>query len=459
MDWRPDITGGEGFIHQRIVRALEADIAVGALTPDTRLPTHRDLAHRLGVGVGAVTQAYAQAEARGLIASRVGRGSFVAGPQSRGSPEAIQPGIIDLARNTAPSLAAATHLATTLTALRRRNDLAVHLGYPPPAGMESHRRAGAAWLGATVEWPDVDADRIICTGGAQQAIAVAMAAACRPGDAVIVEEATFSGLKTLADHMGYLLKPVAMDRHGILPDAMDRMADATSARVAYLQPLQNPTGRIMDLERRHAILAVARRRGMMIVEDDLYGAYAADLALPPLAVLAPDRVFYVSGLSKSLTPGLRVGYLVPPLGGDRFARCLTALRAVAFGPPGLAGLIAAQWIEDGTAHTVLGAHKTEFAARSDLARGILAGAEAPRNQTATHLWVPMSELAAERAAARALTRGVEVTPAAAPQIAGSDTHGLRVCLGAAPNRAVLVQGLTALARAMIDGADDGLGMV
>jgi len=457
-DWRPQIEFGEGFIHQRIVQALEADIAAGVLAPDTRLPTHRRLAESLGVGVGAVTRAYAEAELRGLLTARVGRGSFVARPPERLS--AASEGPINLGLNLPPSAAAQSQLSDTLARLRRRGDLMEHLDYGPAAGFESHRRAGAAWLGLTAGWPELDWRRLIVCGGAQQAIAASLAACIRPGEALIVEEATFTGVKALAAHMDYRIVGARLDHDGLTPEGLDEAAARSGARVVYVQPLQNPTGRIMSPARREAIIAVARRRGLMIVEDDLYSAYARDVEAVPLARLAPDLVFYVNGLSKSLTPGLRIGYCVPPVGGDWAARALDALRAIAFGPPGIGGLVAVQWIEDGVAGDILAAHRTELTARTALAIEALGvAAERPANAAATHFWLPMSELNAERAAARAQRQGVLVTPPLAPQTTGSREHGLRVCLGGPPNRAVFEEGLRRLVRALNEAPERSFGGV
>jgi DNA-binding transcriptional MocR family regulator len=459
-EWAPRIESGEGYIHRRIVAALEADIAAGLLAPDARLPTHRRLAEQLGVSLGAVTRAYVEAEAKGLITARVGRGSFVASsinPSRSGGEDGSS---IDLSLNLAPSAPAQAHLAEALTRLRRRSDLGDHAGYAPLAGFEAHRRAAATWLATTGRWRDLDWRRIIECGGAQQAIAISLAAVCRPGDAVIAEAATFTGLKALAAHMDYRLVGADLDGEGLSPEALDRAAAESGARVAYIQPLQNPTGRIMSLERRRAIVEVARRRGLMIVEDDLYGAYASELDLPPLATLAPEQVFYVSGLSKSLSPGLRIGYCVPPLAGDWLDRCLGSLRAIAFGPPGFGGLIAVQWIEDGTALEILSAHRSALTARTALALSVLGeAAERPPNAGATHLWLPMSDLDAERAAARALREGVLITPPTAHMLPGARDYGLRVCLGATPDLPALERGLKVLARALSERADRTLGMV
>ena len=458
-EWRPTIEPGPGLIPDRILAALKADVATGVLAPNTRLPTHRRLAELLGVSVGAVTRAYAEAEQSGLVTAHVGRGSFVAGPAAgRAEPQADS-GPIDLGRNVAPSAQAEARLADSFARLRRRADLAAYLDYPPPAGFDEQRRAGAAWLsrigGGAVDWR-----RLICTAGAQQAIAISLAAVCRPGDTVIVEAATFTGVKALAAHMGYRLAGAAMDAQGLTPEGLEAAAASSGARAVYLQPLQNPTGRIMSLARRGAIVDVARRRDLILIEDDLYGAYASELALPTLASLAPERVFHVSGLSKSLTPGLRIGYCVTPTGAGWMDAALGALRAIAFGAPGLGALVASQWIEDGTADAILAAHRTALTERAALAQTILGdAAERPLNRAATHLWLPMSELEAERSAARALRGGVQVSPPTAALTDGSREHGLRVCLGGAPSLTVLERGLRILAGALSAGDERSLGMV
>jgi DNA-binding transcriptional MocR family regulator len=460
-EWRPTIEAGPGLIPDRIVAALKADIATGVLEPNTRLPTHRRLAELLGVSVGAVTRAYAEAEHSGLVYAHVGRGSFVAGAALSGETRLARDNDpIDLGRNVAPSAEAEARLADTFGRLRRRGDLAAHLDYPPPAGFEAQRRAGAAWLSRTTGGADIDWRRLICTGGAQQAIAISLAAACRPSDAVVVEAATFTGLKALSAHMDYRLIGAAMDAEGLTPEALDAAAASSGAKAAYVQPLQNPTGRIMSLARRQAIVGVARRRGLMLVEDDLYGAYAADLGLPTLASLAPERVFHVSGLSKSLTPGLRIGYCLAPEGGAGMDAALGALRAIAFGPPGLGGLVASQWIEDGTADAILAAHRAALTERADLAIRLLGEvAERPLNRAATHLWLPMGELEAERIAARALRGGVQVSPPTAALTDAATEHGLRVCLGGPSSLALLERGLRIVADTLASGDEPSLGMV
>lgn len=445
-DWRPELPPSADPIYARIVEALAADIDRGALPEHTRLPTQRALAEQLGVGVGTVTRAYVEAEARGLLDATVGRGSFVA---ARARPRGDGP--IELSRNVPPFAPAEAALRRGMAAIARRGDLVDLLDYAPPGGMPAARAAGAVWLERTSNFSKVDPERLICCAGAQQAIMAALGALCRPGEALIVEEATFAGLRSAASLAGLNLVGVAMDAEGITPAALDQAAMKSGARTAYVLPFQNPTARVMSLDRRRTLVAVARRRNLTLIEDDLYGAYAAELGLPPLAELAPDRVAYVSGLSKSLAPGLRVGFLLPP--ASVHGRALEAVRAMAFGSPTFGGVLATQWIEDGEAFAILDAVRDEIATRTTLARAVLGEAMASLRLTASpHVWLPMDELAAERVAGAALRAGAQVTPPKAPYLTGAPVAGLRVCLGAAPDQALLRRGLETVARSLGSGA-------
>jgi DNA-binding transcriptional MocR family regulator len=127
------------------------------------------------------------------------------------------------------------------------------------------------------------------------------------------------GVKALAEHAGYRLKGLAMDAEGLLPEALDEAAATAPTGPSPLPTLQNPTGRIMSAARRAEIVAVARKRDLLLIEDDIYAVYAPD-APPPLAVLAPERTFHVSAVSKSLAPGLRHGFLIAPP-GDHWTGC------------------------------------------------------------------------------------------------------------------------------------------
>jgi DNA-binding transcriptional MocR family regulator len=457
--WTPTLPAGDAPLYERLVDALRADIVSGDLGAGARLPPQRDLAHRLGVGLGTVTRAYVEAEKAGLVEAHVGRGSFVRGGTAGKSARPADSGPINLFHNIAPNGPADARLADTLNRLRKRPDLIDHLHYSPSAGLEVQRRAGAAWLERSGGLVGADWTRLACTAGAQQALALAFGAVARPGDTVLCEASTFYGVKALAEHAGYRLKGLAMDAEGLLPDALDEAAAAGAYKAVAVQPtLQNPTGRIMSAARREAIVAVARKRDLLLIEDDIYAVYAPD-APPPFAVLAPERTFHVSAVSKSLAPGLRHGFLIAPP-GEHMDRVLRAVRALAYAPPAFGGLIATQWIEDGTADVIVAEVQAEMTARLAMAREILGGAiEAPMSASAPHVWLPMSELDAERLAGRALRGGVELTPPSAPVVEPGATTGVRLCLGAARDREELERGLRIVAAAVSDVDERSRGVI
>lgn len=447
-DWLPALDAAAGgSLQARLLAALARDIGAGRLAPGTQLPPQRALAWRLGISLGTVTKAYAAAERRGLVTAHVGRGSFVAGGDEAATRGA--PAVIDLGINLPPPGIAAARLDEALARLQRRRDRSELVGYAPPLGVERHRRAAAAGLAAlglgAVDWRD-----LVITAGAQHGMALAFAALAKPGDTILVEAATYHGMKSLALHAGYRLHGLAMDGEGLVPAALDEAARPDA--VLYTMPtLQNPTGRRMSRERRAAIVEIARRRQLWIVEDDVYGALAPPgAAAPPLARLLPERCLYVSSVSKLLVPGLRTGFLLLPRGATALREAIAgAIQATAIALPALGPSLVAQWLEDGTAAAMIEAARREAAARIAIARDILGPAYVPAAAPpALHLWLDLPELEAERVAGRALRDGVAVTPPAAPIVDGRLVSGLRLCLGAAPDRAILRRALRIVAAAL-----------
>ena len=449
--WQPALRKGTKPIYEQLIEGLERDVASGVLAPGGQLPPQRDLAYRLKIGIGTVTKVYAEARRRGLLTATVGRGSFVAGQKS--SP--LQPdAVIDFSRNISTFAPAVARLGDALAAIRRRADLADHLAYAPPAGMTSHRQAGAKWIASSVDFVDADWRRLIVCEGGQHAMALAFASLCKAGDTVMTEAATFFGMKSLAEHLGLRLQGLKMDEQGLLPEALDRAA-AAGAKVLYTIPtLQNPTGRMMSLKRRGEIAAIARKRDLVVVEDDVYGPFAhGDGGGPAIAALAPERTFYVTSLSKAIAPGLRCGYLLTP-DEYRLERVIRAVRAFSYAPASFGTLIGTQWIEEGAAAEIAAAVRSDVVTRTELAVRILGKAvEGPHTKAAPHIWLAMSELRAERVASAALRGGVAVTPASAPIVDAKEISGLRWCIGAPANLATLERGLKVVADALTDTPD------
>jgi DNA-binding transcriptional MocR family regulator len=453
--WTPRLDALSGTLHERLVRSIRDDIDAGTLLPEDQMPTQRDLAARLGIGVGTVTRAYAEAERLGLVTSTVGRGTFVAA--GGGLPDGVSPGDteVDLSLNLQAHPAAAGRVADALARLPLRPDFAQSLSATPHAGLDWHRQTIAAWLRRTVHYDDIDWRRLIVTTGAQQAMSLVVGTHCRPGDVVLTEAVTFSGFRALAAHHGVSVVGVGMDGEGIEPAALERAIAATGSRLLYLMPtLQNPTTRTMSRRRREEIARIARKHDVLVLEDDVYGplAFVPGAERPdlvPIASLAPERTFYVSSASKAVAMGLRVGAVVAP-DDATFAILSRAMRVDCYASSSIAASLVCQMIKDGSADEVRIAVAQEAASRMALARRALGDAIAPPSfPSSLHAWLPLGELEAERLANRVMRRGVLLTPPASFVVDGRLESGLRLCLNAVP-RPALERALVILRGALAD---------
>jgi DNA-binding transcriptional MocR family regulator len=447
--WIPDLRQRSGPRYLAIAEALAEDADTGRLAPGARLPTHRELADRLGVTVGTVTRAYAEAARRSLVSGEVGRGTFVRAPMARVSiaaPAAREDaGVVDLRSNLPPSVPGggeAATLARTLKALGRRKDLAGLLAYPPEGGARAHRAAGAEW----VERSGLKAtpERTLVSSGSQHGMTAVFAALMGPGDVVLAEALTYPGMKTLAGLLSLRLQGLAMDDQGLRPDAFAAACRARPPKALYCVPtLQNPTTSLMPEERRREIAAIARAHGVLIVEDDVHGRIL-EKAPRPLSAFAPELSVYLTGTSKVLAPGLRIGFIVAP--EPLVQRIAAAIRGTTWMAAPLMAEIAARWIADGSAESILRRKRKEAAARQRLAARILPP-QARGHPAAYHLWLHLPKpWRSEGFAEAARQRGVLVTPAAAFAIGrGPAPDAVRVCLGAARDISALERGLRTLA--------------
>ena len=322
--WTPNLAADASPRYRAIADQLGRDIASGNLAAGARLPTHRALATQIGVTVGTVSRAYAEAARLGLISGEVGRGTFVREQPLSETPFDIpddeREALIDLSRNVPDPSAAAAPLREALAALTRSAELVDLLDYLPSAGSARHRAAGASWVGRS--GLATNADEIVVTGGAQHAMWLALATLAKPGDTVLAAELTYPGLIGLTRLLRLRLEGLALDEEGIRPDALEAACRAHAPRVLYCIPTnQNPTAAVMSEGRRREIAAIAQRYDLALIEDDICGFLQADAPLS-LSSFAPEQSFYVTSLSKCIAPGLRVGFLrAPSAYTDHCRRC------------------------------------------------------------------------------------------------------------------------------------------
>lgn len=448
--WAPNLKDASGPRYVAIADILAADIAAGRLKAGDRLPTHRELAWKLGVTVGTVTRAYAEAERRGLIAGEVGRGTFI---RDRGvdvlpAAPAASDGFIDLARNFPPVWRDNREIADVLSDLSHANDLGPLLGYTPNLGLASHREAGAQWL--TRSGIDVAPSQVAVTNGAQHAMLVSLSALTRPGDVVLSEQLTFYGLKSLGTHLSLRLHGVEIDEHGLVPAALDAACRQLAPKAIYCMPtLHNPTTATMPEARRREIAAICVRHGVTIVEDDIYGFLVED-APPALSRFAPDNSILLTSLSKCVAPGMRIGYL--RANESLIERIGAALRATTWMATPLLGEIAARLIRSGKAARMAMQMREEAKARQLIARRLLAGSEYDAHAASFHVWLKLPEpWRREEFAAQVRRRGVGLAPGDAFAIGRSQVpHAVRIGLSAARDRAQLEHALGIVADVLRD---------
>ncbi|HRD34407.1 MAG TPA: PLP-dependent aminotransferase family protein [Rhodocyclaceae bacterium] len=170
------------------------------------------------------------------------------------------------------------------------------------------------WIAARVgtDAAPVAPDDVMIVSGSQQGLDLLAKVLVDPGDRVLVETPTYLGALQAFSLFGPRFVAVASDAEGLLPDALD---DAMrGAKFLYCLPnFQNPTGRLLPLDRRQALVERARALDLLILEDDPYGALSYDGETPPaIRTLAPERTVYMGSFSKVLAPGLRIGYVIAP---------------------------------------------------------------------------------------------------------------------------------------------------
>lgn len=392
LSWLPSMVGGARPLYRAIVDALEEDIRTGRVSAGTRLPPQRRLAEALRVDFTTVSRAYNLASQRGLVEGRVGQGTFVRAPEP--APAAPSPPPRAIAadpRMNVPPLPEGTAwreaMRRDIGALAAEMDMELLLRYQLAGGGEADRLAGVEWLRGRLS---VSPDRLLVAAGAQAALLALVTTLCEPGDLICCEALTYPGFRSLAANQRLRLVGLPMDADGLLPEAFEEACRTLRPKALYCIPtLHNPTTATLPLPRRQALAAIARQHGVPIIEDDAYGALAPD-APPPLAALAPDIVFHISGLAKCVSPALRIAYLVVPE-PRQASRLMGALRATVGMTSPLTATLATRWIGNGTATLVRDAIRAETAARQRIARRLLPPAWVATSPDAFHLWLRLPQ--------------------------------------------------------------------
>ncbi|MDW5595700.1 PLP-dependent aminotransferase family protein [Conexibacter stalactiti] len=338
-DWRQR----PGALVERLADALAAVIERGGLD-GVRLPAERRLASELGVSRATVVHAYARLRERRLVLSRERSGTVVRSVGRRGRAPGTQ--LPQLHRLLAPDaervdLAVAAPPLDELVAgiaveLGEAAELVQPHGYDPQ-GMPALREAIAERL--TRDGLDARADEVLITSGAHEALNLITALFVGRSQPVAVDAPTYPGALELFERAGGRPLTVAGDAAGMRADALAALLDRQVVALLYLMPgCHSPTGRSIALGRRPALLELAARHDLLVVEDAALDKLRFDGPLPSLRALAPERVLRVGSLDKLAWAGLRVGWVCGPRA--TIAR-LAALKAARDLGSGILGQLAA----------------------------------------------------------------------------------------------------------------------
>jgi len=448
IDWTPNLAGTDKPRYLAIADAIAEDIRNGRLSAADRLPAQRKLARRLDIDFTTVARGYVEAQKRGLVESRVGRGTFVlAAAKRRHSPMARHPEIVDLSMNLPPEPddpELLDRMQDGIEAVGR--DLVSLLRYQGFGGARTDKDAASNWLSRRGLIPPQD--RLFITPGAHPALLGILGLLAKAGDAMLSEHLTYPGARSIAAQLGLRLMGIPMDDEGILADAFAEACTRFEPKVLYVNPtLLNPTTHTVSAPRRLAIANVARRFGVAIVEDDPYG-FLPTAGLPPFAALAPDITWHVAGLAKCLGAGLRIAYVVVPdvRSGWLFA---SAVRTATVMASPITAALATRWIVDGTGDALLAEVRRESLERQRLAAVVLPPGSFRADPIGFHLWVSLPPPWTRSAfVGHMRSTGIGVVASDAFATDGTPPEAVRVCLGGPVDRNAVRGALEYMAHAL-----------
>ncbi len=361
-----------GFRYHRLADHLEAEILEGTFRAGEKLPSIRALHRQTGLSISTVYHAFIELEKRGMVAPRQKSGYFVkpllenilpsptaAHPpavprkidvnnlafalvEAMGDPHVLQLGgaLVD------ERLLPVKEMAAPIKSAPFR-ELAHHLSkYDHYMGLADLRRRIAQRMAPVCG--DASADNLLITNGCIDAVGLCLQAVARPGDTILVESPTFPWFLQLLEDLELRALEISADpRRGIDLDAVRTAVRHHEVRACLLIPnFNNPLGFLMPEESKKDLVKFLNRRDIPIIEDDIYGELYFG-AVRPTPLKAFDRkglVLYCASFSKSLAPGVRVGWSQPGRFLDRVRR-LKLNRAIS--SPGITQWALARFLKNG----------------------------------------------------------------------------------------------------------------
>ena len=419
--------------YKAVVDRYAQAIRSGQLPAGSRLPTHRTLAAGERISLATATRVYRELEEMGLVSGETGRGTFVRDlslPPGHGvDQQVVAADVVDLNFNYPSLPEQGDALREALRQLAMAGDIDSHLRYQPHAGRLAERDIIARHL--TCQHFAPDAENVLIVNGAQHGLAVTVMGLLRPGDVVAVDALTYSGFKALAAL--YHLELAAIPCRPEAPDlqALQTLCQQRRVRAVYTMPtLHNPLGWVLNTGQRQALADLARQHDLLIIEDAAYARLVSHPP-PPVVSYAPERTVYVTGFSKNIATGLRVGVVIsPPRYRPEIER---AIRATTWNTPTLISSLICAWIEDGTVARFETQKRQDARQRQQVAREVLCGLPVVSHPDSYFVWLPLGEESrADRLANALMERRISVSTAEPFCVSATIPQALRIALGSVP---------------------------
>lgn len=416
--------------YKRIVDHLATRIRSGELAPGTQLPTLRALMAQEQVALATALRVYSELEAIGLVVGEAGRGTFVRDsslPRGMGLEQhPPRSSAVDLTFNYPALPGQADLLRDGLRAIAASGDLDALLHSPPQGGRPHERQTAARHL--RNREIRVSGEQVLIVNGAQQGLAVSVMALLQPGDILALDALTYPGLKTLAQFHRLDLEALPQRDGQMDLDALDALCQRRPVRALYCMPtMHNPLGTVMPQADRLRLAQLARQHDLLIIEDGAY-AFLAEPAPKPLQTLAPERTLYISGLSKSVASGLRLGFIAAPL--EMIPALEQAIRLSTWSTPALTVALGCRWIESGLVDSLEEQKRADARRRQRLARRVLKGCELSAHPSSYYLWLRLAQgLRADNVVSQLERQGVLVTSAEPFATTAHVPQAVRVALG------------------------------
>ncbi|MBZ9580305.1 aminotransferase-like domain-containing protein [Klebsiella quasivariicola] len=419
--------------YKAVVDRYAQAIRSGQLPAGSRLPTHRTLAAGERLSLATATRVYRELEEMGLVSGETGRGTFVRDlslPPGHGvDQQAVAADVVDLNFNYPSLPEQGDALREALRQLAMAGDIDSHLRYQPHAGRLAEREIIARHL--TCQHFAPDAENVLIVNGAQHGLAVTVMGLLRPGDVVAVDALTYSGFKVLAALYHLELAAIPCRPEGPDLQALHTLCQQRRVRAVYTMPtLHNPLGWVLNAGQRQALADLARQHDLLIIEDAAY-ARLVSRPPPPVVSYAPERTVYVTGFSKNIATGLRVGVVIsPPRYRPEIER---AIRATTWNTPTLISSLICAWIEDGTVARFEMQKRQDARQRQQVAREVLCGLPVVSHPDSYFVWLPLGEESrADRLANALMERRISVSTAEPFCVSATIPQALRIALGSVP---------------------------